>query len=131
MLWSNVLGSARWKQRCFTKEEWRTIHEFQHWLFQAFPFLTQHNIEPDELHILYLGTVQHICGSILKLMVYKLLPGTPEENIHRVFACICTCYTQARTCNQYTNLDLSSFCDFDKPNASYPMLRGKGPRPGI
>ena len=127
MLWNNFNDDdARWKVSLFDKEAWRGNHTILHPVFQQFAFLSQHNVEPDELHIMYLGTVQHIVGSILWLLCYRSLPGTPEENVVRVFKCICDYYTATNTATQYSNLGLSSFVDPSSARTEFPKLRGKG-----
>ena len=57
MLWNNFNDDAVRKVRLFGKEEWGAIHAHLHPLLVQFPYLCQHNVEPDELHIMYLDQV--------------------------------------------------------------------------
>ena len=95
-------------------------------LFQTFAFLTCHNIECDELHILYIGVSQYFLGSILWWMVFVLLVDTPMANMRRVWELIVAHYQANRVVCQYSTLTISSFIDPNKPRAHYPKLKGRG-----
>ena len=52
MCWANFTARAKWKLRPFTVEQWGAMHSsISHQIFKVFTFLSQHNIEPDELHV--------------------------------------------------------------------------------
>jgi len=111
----------------FTVDEWRLIHaRTLHMIFRVFPFLSQNNIEPDELHTMYMGTVQQMCGSVLWLMCYHCLPGSAAENLGTVWELIRKFYSDNSVPTQYGNLTISLFVDPDKPRSTYPRLKGKG-----
>ena len=78
----------------YTASQWRKLyeHKFLHWVF-VFAGMSQHNIEPDELHVLYLGVVMYAIGSVLWLLVFELLPGSPEENMRRAWGDVSALYT--------------------------------------
>lgn len=126
MMWSNFRDDAAWMQRLYTKDQWHGEHPEKHWLFQAFDFLTQHNIEPDELHVMYLGTVQQILGSVLWIFCFLVLPHEPAVNCDMVFDTICQHYQSSATAAQYSNFGLASFLDTDHAMTTYPKLKGKG-----
>ena len=125
-LWSNFRQDARWKQQLFTVPEWRALHPIRHWLFEAFGFLTHHNIECDELHILYLGVTQVALGSVLWVMAYRSMPETPHANVERIWSFVVDCYKDVGSSTEFTNLGLRSFTDPSSPHADYPVLRGRG-----
>ena len=51
----------------------------------TFRFLSCLNVEPDELHVLWLGVVQYFMGSILWLLVYRCMRKTPKANMDDVW----------------------------------------------
>eukprot|EP00969_Alexandrium_andersonii_P281277 12435672-Alexandrium_andersonii.AAC.1 len=74
MLWTNFSRSAAWKRMLFTVTEWRSMHKNSlHWLFEVFPFLNQNALEPDELHVFYMGggpshSGQHLLATHLPVL---------------------------------------------------------------
>ena len=44
------------------------------------------HVEPDELHVMYLGTVMYVWGSVLWLLCFVILPDTPQKNMETVWA---------------------------------------------
>ena len=98
-------------------------------------FMSCCNIEPDELHVLYLGVVMYMLGSLLWLLTYRVMTGTPASNMERLWGMICSKYSLLKTENQYGGLRLSNFIDPDHPHKAYPKLKGRGgevkmPNPG-
>ena len=126
-LWwpNNFLASALWQTSLTTAEEWRLANPHPHWLFQI-PFLSNLNVEPDELHVLYLGTHMYLIGSVLRLLVYRNMPNDPPTNMGLVWDMITSFYSDNDVPTQFSKLSLSSFHDPQKPKGDYPRLKGKG-----
>jgi len=121
--WNNFRSDAQWMLHSYTTPEWRAKHPNLHWLFVKFPFLNQHNIEGDELHIVFLGVVQCTLGSVLWLLCHRCLPGRPADNLAEVWAFIADFYRSHHTSTQVSNLRLSQFEPRD--GTPYPKLKGK------
>ena len=85
-MWPNYFeDNAGWKSQLFTPAEWRQLERpHLHVLFEL-PYLSMLNIEPDELHILHLGTTMYLVGSVLWCLVYKLMPESPVSNMHKLW----------------------------------------------
>lgn len=126
MRWNNFRSDAKWKRQLFSTDQWRAAHPKLHWIFLEMPFMTMHNIEPDELHILYLGVVSYMLGSVMWLLCFKMLPGTPEQNMQQLWAFITEFYRGHSVPTQFTNLNLGSFVDANQPRFTYPKLKGRG-----
>ena len=77
---------ATWMRMLHTPREWRRLNLGMHDLFTKFAFLSAVNIEPDEMHILYLGICQYHLGSILWLLVFRLMPSTAENNMRALWS---------------------------------------------
>jgi hypothetical protein len=97
-----------------------------HWIFKTFPFLSQNNVEGDELHLLHLGLLQWMLGSVLWTMCYIVMPKIPSENIKQVWAWVSEYYSSNGSPCQYSNLGLSSFTDPKYPRKDFPRLKGRG-----
>lgn len=121
----NFRSNARWMKECYNSTIWKANNPHPWYLFEL-GYLSCLNVEPDELHIIYLGTAAYLAGSILKLLAYTVLPGTPVENMKEVWGMIVEYYKTRQTQCQFTNLGLSSFCEVSRPHQHYPKLKGKG-----
>jgi hypothetical protein len=131
--WPTNFGPASaWKANLLQPAAWRALYpEGLHWLF-SLEYLSNLNIEPDELHIIYIGTSQYMLGSVLWMLAYSVLAGTPMDNMALVWERISQLYTTMRISCQYTSLGLSSFHEIDTKypnrasNKHFPKLKGKG-----
>jgi hypothetical protein len=123
---TNFRREARWKVQLISPVQWRAETQGQmHVLFRTFAFLTNANVEADELHVIHLGTSQYMLGSILYLLVFKILPGRPAENMEVLWQEMCHEYSRQGIKAQFSSLGISMFCDPKAPHASYPRLKGR------
>ena len=68
----------------------------------------------------------YLLGSILWVLVFRVLPSDASTNMSEVFRIICWHYSVHGTQNQMTNLALPSFCDPSSPASAYPRPKGSG-----
>ena len=127
MKWNNFKKNARWKVHKYNTEQWRLVVRTKplHPLF-SLPYLTHHNIEVDELHVIYLGVAATMLGSVLWCLCYEIMSESPANNMHRVWSSIVRYYRDLGTPCQYSSLSLSSFCDPSSPSSAYAKLKGRG-----
>ena len=123
---TNFAYDAPWKTAMPTATEWKNRAISRHYLFRAFSFISQHNLEADELHILHLGVSQYLLGSVLWLLVYKCLGGEPASNFDTIWGRIQSEYEADPCGTEYTSLSISAFTNPEKPYDSFPRLKGKG-----
>ena len=126
-LYNNFACDALWKTEQYTIAEWRAVYGDvpPHPLFRL-PRVVQYCLEPDELHAMYLGTMQYFLGSVMYLLVHRMMPGSPEDNMVQLWQRINSFYKEHSVGCQYSNLKISSFCNPDAPHTHYPRLKGKG-----
>ena len=67
-----------------------------------------------------------VCGNVLHLLCYDVLPNTPAANMQFVWKEIDRLYHERNTTSQFPHLELRSFCDPSKPHADFRLLKGKG-----
>ena len=89
-------------------------------------FLSNLNVEPDELHVIHLGTSMWFLGSVLWILVFQILPGSTSARADELWRRISRAYSALQPSTQYTNVSVKSFCDESKPSGHYPKLKGKG-----
>ena len=124
---TNMRKNAKWKSNLISAEAWRALYgDKLHLLFVIFHFLSNANIDPDELHVFHIGSTMYFLGSVLWLLVYRLMPSNPVKNMEMLWGLIQEYYSEHSVSTQYSNLSLSSFCNPDKPRAKHPKLKGRG-----
>ena len=82
------------------QQEWRQLYHEFHFVFEL-PYLSCHNLEPDELHVMHLGTTMYMLGAVLYLLCFNVLDGTPEDNMHAIWTDINQFYTDHRVVTQF------------------------------
>ena len=111
------------EKKIFSAMQWRQLyrpHEF-HFLFQL-PYLSCHNLEVDELHVMHLGTTMYMLGAVLYILCFHVLAGAPEDIMHGIWADISEFYRRHKVVTQYCNLKIGSFHE----PGQFPKLKGKG-----
>ncbi len=79
----------------YTAQQWKDLYPNRHMLFQKFSFLSQHNIAPDQLHVNFLGTTKALLGTVLWLLVYRLIGGPAKQAVAQIWEVMLTCYRDA------------------------------------
>ena len=84
--WSDFSAGAAWRAACWDNSQWRAAHPQGHQLFHA-PFACGiSGLCADVMHIKHMGTDAWFFGSVLHLLCFSVLPGTPAENMSTVWA---------------------------------------------
>ena len=74
-----------WIKTLVSAEEWKRDNPAPHPLL-AIPYLSNQNIEVDELHIIHLGTSMYLFGSALFVLCYVAMPDSPSENMDKIWS---------------------------------------------
>ena len=85
-----------------------------------------HNLEADELHVIWLGVAQYFLGGVLWPLVYSRAGGAPEQNLDAAWGMITEGYKAHGGEHEYSSLMFSSFVDPQKHSTEYPRLKGSG-----
>ena len=64
MRYNNFRRDARWKMMIYSALAWRHLGMAKHWVFELI-YLSCLNVEPDELHVTWLGTAADMLGNCL------------------------------------------------------------------
>ena len=109
---ATVIVAMQWRNWCTSD------------LFYIFEllYITIHNIEPNELHSTHLGTSMYMLGSVLWLLVFQVLDGTPQANLDQVWGEDVDDYKDHNVGTRFSNLEVSIF----HHNRTHPNLSGKG-----
>ena len=127
MLYNNLSDDAAWMKQLRSVAQWKALYAggSPHPIF-TLTGVSHYSLEPDELHLMYLGTVQYVLDSVLYLLVFRLVSGLPEANMRTIWAHVSSLYTAHGVQNQFSTLNIAPFASIDKPHESYPKLKGKG-----
>ena len=127
MSWNNFRSDAQWKNERFSVAEWREMLGAElHWLSGDMYFMTQHNVDIDELHLWHLvGFFQGVRGRSL-VPLLRSVAHNPEENMGELWDRICARCRSNATATPYGNLTLSSSCNPRSPKEDFPSLKCKG-----
>jgi len=126
MLYNNFSADASWMKSLYDIKDWRSLYpEVPHPIFLVLG-VNHYSVEPDELHIIYLGTAQYLLGSVLYVLVFKVLGESASENMTKVWNVVCDYYKMNQVSVQYSSIQISSFCNPKNPGDHYPRLKGKG-----
>ena len=91
-----------------------------HVVFQL-PYLSCHNLEVDELHVMHLGTTMYMLGSVLYMLCFHVLAGDPEDIMYGIWTDINEFYRDHDVATRYSNLKIGSFHD----PGQFPKLKAK------
>jgi hypothetical protein len=120
---TNFGDDAVWQSKLYSSAEWLGLYggEEPHPVFQV-GSVSNLCLEPDKLHIMYLGTSQYMLGSALHIMVHEEMVGLPADNMESVWRSIVECYVANNVPVRFSSITCSSFAS----PKHYPRLKGKG-----
>lgn len=120
--YTNFQPTAPWIATCWSPAAWLAWPlRCTNPLFDL-PGVTALTVALDYMHTKYLGSDQYMFASVLVLLVYYILPGSPQENLDECWNFIQEFYRQNATPHRYQYLNkLSMFVR----KSGYVKLRGK------
>ena len=132
----NFSESAGWKTKLFdTKTKWMDHCKFMGKRMNALMMprdqgglgLALIAFCKDVLHAIDLGVTKHINGNVIWHFVFSDIIG-PDRNTNIILLWneIQNLYRDRGTSSQFGHISISSFTDPGSPNASYPLMGGKG-----
>ena len=114
----------QWSSELWAVDEWKLAHPARHLLF-LISGCSILNVYVDWMHTKHMGVDPCLYGSVLWLLVYRVLPGSPDDNLAEVWARIKGYYKEHDLHGHYCNLHIGMFTKRATPNSNYPKLRGR------
>ena len=119
---TNFAENAPWVDTCWTVAKWfEWVNRSMHIIFSV-PGVSVLSVMLDYMHLKYLGSDQYQFASVFALLVHRVMPGTPQENLDSCWAFIQDFYRQHGTNYRYQYLNKLTM--FMRKNG-YVKLRGK------
>ena len=127
--WDDLSEGAAWVSQTYSNAQWRLLFPLAHLIFSCQPGIGIWTMSADYMHDKHLGFDQYFLSSVLVLLCFYMLPGTPAQNLVQVWGDISAFYTsdegKAFAKKAYGNLRLTMFCNPEDVNASFPKLKGR------
>lgn len=123
--WRDFRPTAPWWDHLYTKASWLAAHPEHIALFDL-PFISiLNNVFGDWMRVKYLGVGQYFLGSILWLLVFNILPWSPQKNLETVWGCVLEGYRLHNTPHneRYGCISINVF-----KNTGQPRLKGRAAR---
>ncbi|CAE7494382.1 unnamed protein product [Symbiodinium sp. KB8] len=129
MDWRNT---ASWRRHTYRKgEDWHQAQGHNHGaLFHGKNKLSSLNLLPDIMHTKFLGVDQYAYGSCLHKLIYRHMPGAPEDNLQSFMEDAKDVWKNEakqldNLMHKSCSLRLSLFTDPVKPYSDFPRLKTK------
>ena len=123
--WKDFREEAGWRGTIFTTATWKAdVDASEAPIFSALN-VSGLTVAPDLMHTKYLGYQQYFLGSVLYLLCFYMLPGTPLQNLHAVGLQI---FKYQKKCGMQNRMPLSFFRKLSifVRKSGFPKMRGKG-----
>lgn len=120
--WTDARPTAAWIPTAWTSNaQWRAEVDNRHALFEL-PGAGVLLYYPDVMHTLHLGVYTYFLGSVLELLVARILPQSPESNMSTLWQAIRAEYQARNTECRFNDIRLGMF----RPSSGkFPQLKGK------
>jgi hypothetical protein len=82
--WTDARPTAKWITTVWTPTSYATHHPDRHAVFKL-PGVSILNFIPDVMHVMHIGIYQWFYGSVLKLLIFHLIPGTLDNSLDQVW----------------------------------------------
>ena len=107
MRYNYVGPDTPWKAQFLSISKWRASYSSLFYIVEL-EHITHFNIAPDELHIMHSGTSMYMLGSIISMLVFQMLDGSPQTNMEQVWSEFMDYYAEHKLEIQFTNLELGN-----------------------
>lgn len=82
--WKDYRAIAPWRSTCFTTPSWHADTERSTCPIFNTPNISGLTVQPDWMHIKYLGFMQFFLGSVLYILTHTIMPSSPLQNSRRI-----------------------------------------------
>ena len=122
LTWRNCRMDAPWTKVIWTATKWlRWANRSKNPLFDL-PGVTICTVALDYMHCKYLGSDQYMFGSVLALLIYHMLPDTPQRNLEYCWSKLKRFFKTSGTKKHFRYLNKLTMV---KKKKGFPKLRGK------
>ena len=121
--WNDLRRLALSLTTTWDDASWKAAHANCKCLLYRLDFFSFLTTSVDWLHTMHIGILQYVYASILTLLVYHELPGSPNDNIKTVMQFLRQYWKLNPTPAHFRYIRLSMFSV--DPDEGYPKLKGR------
>ena len=104
--WWDLSQNAGWIDKLHSVEDFAARFPNP---YPIFSLVTLFALSVDIMHVKHMGTDQYLLGSIMYLLIFEVLPGTPEQNMSQVKEEVHDEYKKVASGTRYSDLRISMF----------------------
>lgn len=122
--WKDFKPSAAWRSTVLSTNEWQLEHGQNTCPLFKLQNVTGLHVQPDLMHVKYLGYIQYFMGSVLYLLCYIIMPQDPLSNLKQIGLMVNRIQRQL---DLSSKLPVSYFSKLSlfKRKTGFPKIKGK------
>ena len=125
LTWRDSRSNAPWRSTTFSPNDWLAQPDRSTCPIFDTQNVSGVSVQPDLMHVKYLGYQMFFLGSVLWLLVHELMPNTPLQNIKAVGLAVRSWQIRHHIGTKYPLHAFQKLSCFEKAKG-YPKLKGKG-----
>ena len=122
--WRDFRPNAAWRDNVLSTHDWQHEHGDNTCPLFAMPSITGLNVQPDLMHIKYLGYMHFFLGSVLYLLCYIIMPQDPLSNFKRIGLMVHRIQKQLGLSSKVPLSWFSKLTQFTR-KSGFPKIKGK------
>ena len=127
--WYDFRSDADWVRLAFDKASYALARGGEGYPLMSLSWMNCWGVWPDKMHVKHLGCDKYLGGSVLWLLTFEILDGSPDENVAFIWSEIKAFYTlheyNRRKYSTFKAMRLGMFTSVQNPYANFPELKGK------
>lgn len=122
LTWKDYRTNAPWRATVYTPETWRADPDVGSCRIFDAPHVSGCTLQPDWMHIKFLGFMQYFLGSCLFVLTHHIMPSSPLHNLHRIGLMVCRLQRASTT----TKMGLRHFAKLTlfMKKKGFPKMKG-------
>ena len=123
--WKDFRTLAPWRSTVFSVAQWRADPDRAQCALFRIPSCTGLSVQPDMMHVKYLGYMQFFLGSVLYVLTHRMMPSSPINNLQRIGIMVRRLQQQDSQCKQLFPLHAWARLSIFLRKKGFSKLRGK------
>lgn len=123
--WKDFRSVAPWRTTVFSVARWRADPGRANCALFTIPSCSGLSVQPDMMHVKYLGYLQYFLGSVLFMLTHRMMPGSAIDNLRRIGVMVRRLQKERFTCTSRFPMAAWNRLSIFLRKKGFPKLRGK------